>query len=692
MENMTKVKKKKKNHLPLRLNILFFAVFLLFSLMIVRLGVVQLVHGETFREEVERTEDITIGTMVPRGKIMDRNQNVVVDNNALNAIIYTRYPTTTSEQILETATKLSKLITMKTDRITERDRKDYWILLHPEEAKEKITKEEWALFEEGELEDQDLYRLQLDRITEEEQNSFTKEELQILAIKREMDSGYALTQIIIKSDVTEREYARVSENLALLPGVDIATDWERGYPYDETLRSVLGKVTTRQEGLPSEKVDYYVSRGYSRNDRVGKSYIEMQYEDVLFGKKGQIQNITDKAGNVLSSTIISEGEAGKDLILSLDINLQIEVEKIIEEELAAAKGRAGNHMLDRAFVVMMNPKTGEVLSLAGKQYTKENGKTVMKDFALGTITTSYPMGSAVKGATLLTGYETGAIQPNTVFYDAPLVIKGTPPKASYRNMGNVNDLTALRLSSNVYMFHTVIKIGKGQYIPNGPLSLSADVFDTLRYYFSQFGLGVKTGIDLPNESIGFKNTTETSPGLALDMGIGQYDNYTPLQLAQYVSTIANDGYRMQPQILKEIHDPEKSGEGTTGKMIYSSEPKVLNRIDMKKEYIDRVKEGFRQAFQESGGTAYSHFNLASAPYSAAGKTGTAETRYYGPNESYRGSDTYNLTLVGYAPHDDPEVSFSIVVPWVNDSDQINKNIGKRIMDAYFELKEKGSKS
>ena len=689
---MTKVKKKKKNHLPLRLNILFFAVFLLFSLMIVRLGVVQLVHGETFREEVERTEDITIGTMVPRGKIMDRNQNVVVDNNALNAIIYTRYPTTTSEQILETATKLSKLITMKTDRITERDRKDYWILLHPEEAKEKITKEEWALFEEGELEDQDLYRLQLDRITEEEQNSFTKEELQILAIKREMDSGYALTQIIIKSDVTEREYARVSENLALLPGVDIATDWERGYPYDETLRSVLGKVTTRQEGLPSEKVDYYVSRGYSRNDRVGKSYIEMQYEDVLFGKKGQIQNITDKAGNVLSSTIISEGEAGKDLILSLDINLQIEVEKIIEEELAAAKGRAGNHMLDRAFVVMMNPKTGEVLSLAGKQYTKENGKTVMKDFALGTITTSYPMGSAVKGATLLTGYETGAIQPNTVFYDAPLVIKGTPPKASYRNMGNVNDLTALRLSSNVYMFHTVIKIGKGQYIPNGPLSLSADVFDTLRYYFSQFGLGVKTGIDLPNESIGFKNTTETSPGLALDMGIGQYDNYTPLQLAQYVSTIANDGYRMQPQILKEIHDPEKSGEGTTGKMIYSSEPKVLNRIDMKKEYIDRVKEGFRQAFQESGGTAYSHFNLASAPYSAAGKTGTAETRYYGPNESYRGSDTYNLTLGGYAPHDDPEVSFSIVVPWVNDSDQINKNIGKRIMDAYFELKEKGSKS
>ena len=646
---MTKVRKKRKNHLPFRLNILFFAVFLLFSIMIVRLGVVQLVYGEAFREEVERTEDITVGTMVPRGVIMDRNQNVMVNNHALNAITYTRYPTTTSEQILETATKLSKLIDMKTDRITERDRKDYWILLYPEEAKEKITDEEWALFKAGELKDEDLYQLQLDRITKQEQNDFTEEELQILAIKREMDSGYPLTQIIVKSEgVTAREYARVSENLAFLPGVDVATDWERNYPYGDTLRSVLGKVTTRQEGLPLEKVDYYLARGYSRNDRVGKSYIEQQYEDVLFGKKGEIENITDKSGNVLSSTVVSEGESGKDLVLTLDMELQLEVEKIIEEELLAAKGRSGNHMLDRAFVVMMNPKTGEVLSLAGKQYVKENGKYEIKDFALGTMTTSYPMGSAVKGATLLTGYETGAIQPNTYFYDTPMKIAGTPIKSSYKNMGNINDLTALRLSSNVYMFHTIIKIGKGKYVPGGALPLSDDVFDTIRYYFSQFGLGVKTGIDLPNESTGFKGT-EKSPGLALDMGIGQYDNYTPLQLAQYVSTIANGGYRMQPQILKEIREPSKNSEEVSEQTLYAFEPKVLNRVDMKTEYIERVKEGFLQAFQENGGTAYGHFNLSSAPYAAAGKTGTAETKYYGSNKTYYGNDTYNLTLVGYAP-------------------------------------------
>lgn len=689
-EKMSTLQRKKRKQLPFRLNLLFFAVFVLFSLIIVRLGVVQLVYGETFREEVDRTEDITIGTMVPRGVIMDRNQQVVVDNNALNAITYTRYPTTKQEQILEVATNLSKLIVMKTDRITERDRKDYWILLNPEEARAKITDEEWEKFEAKELEDDDLYQLQLDRITEEEQESFSAQELEILAIKREMDSGYPLTQIIIKSDgVTEREYARVSENLAFLPGVDVATDWEREYPYDNTLRTVLGGVTTRAEGLPSDKVDYYLARGYSRNDRVGKSYIEQQYEDILFGKKGQVENITDKAGNVLDSKIISEGEAGKNLILTLDMALQIEVDKILEEELIAAKGRAGNHMLDRAFAIMMNPKTGEVLTLSGKQIdTTEQGKRTVRDFALGTMTTSYPMGSAVKGATVLTGFQTGAISPGTVLYDEPIRIIQTPVKASYKNMGNINDLAALKMSSNVYMFKTVIAIGKGNYIPGGPLPLSKDVFDVLRYNFSQFGLGVKTGIDLPNESTGFKDANKVEPGLALDIGIGQNDNYTALQMAQYISTIANGGYRMQPQILKEIREPATADEEISDQVIYTSKPIIMNRVEMKTEYIDRVKEGFRQAFQESGGTGYSHFNLAAAPYAAAGKTGTAETRYVGPVESYRGTDTYNLTLVGYAPYDNPEVAFSVVVPWVDDNDQINKNIGKRIMDAYYDLKKK----
>lgn len=120
----------------------------------------------------------------------------------------------------------------------------------------------------------------------------------------------------------------------------------------------------------------------------------------------------------------------------------------------------------------------------------------------------------------------------------------------------INDLTALERSSNVYMFKTAIAIGKGKYISGHSLPLDYSAFDKFRYYFSEFGLGVKTGIDLPNEATGYVGTKRQS-GFLLDFAIGQYDTYTPLQMAQYVSTIANGGYRMKPQVVKEVRKPSK---------------------------------------------------------------------------------------------------------------------------------------
>src|SRR5690606_19459605 len=108
------------------------------------------------------------------------------------------------------------------------------------------------------------------------------------------------------------------------------------------------------EGLPAEQIEYYMARDYSRNDRVGKSYIEMQYEEVLHGQKAKVKNVTDKAGNVLETVPITDGQRGKDLVLSIDMDLQKEVEKIIEEELRKAKASAGTALLDRAYVVLMD--------------------------------------------------------------------------------------------------------------------------------------------------------------------------------------------------------------------------------------------------------------------------------------------------------------------------------------------------
>ncbi|AEH47216.1 peptidoglycan D,D-transpeptidase FtsI family protein [Parageobacillus thermoglucosidasius] len=689
------MKKKKTAQVPFRLNILFFVVFLLFSALILRLGVVQIVYGEDYRKEVERTEDEIVSTPVPRGKIYDRFHRVIVDNIPENAITYTRSKTATPEDTLKVARKLAKYIDKPVDKVTERDMKDYWILTRKEKAEKKVSKKERRELEKQGLSqkeiDKKIYELTLKRITPKDLREITKEELEIIAIKHEMDSGYALTPQIVKNNgVTNKEYAVVSEHLEELPGVSATTDWKRHYVYENTFRSVLGSVTENDEGLPRERLDYFLARDYSRNDRVGKSYLEAQFEGVLHGKKAKIKNVVDKSGNVTSVEQIYSGERGKDLVLTIDIELQQQVEKIIEEEIMATKRKGRSPLLDRAFVVMMDPKTGEVLSLAGKLLTKdENGKTRFVDFAIGNLTSAYAMGSAVKGATVLTGFQTGVLHPNTYIHDEPLYIKGTPAKKSWQTMGTINELTALQRSSNVYMFKTAIAIGGGVYRPHQSLRINPEAFTTIRKYFAQFGLGVKTGIDLPNELGGFQGK-ETGAGKLLDLVIGQYDMYTPLQMAQYVSTIANGGYRMKPQIVKEIRKPTDSAN-ELGPVVQRFEPVVLNRIDMKTEYIQRVQEGFRRVMQMPKGTAYAYF--ANAPYKPAGKTGTAEAFYDGPIQSRRNDPTYNLTLVGYAPYDNPEVSFAVVVPWATqgESDGINNRIGRRILDTYFELKAKRAK-
>lgn len=221
-------------------------------------------------------------------------------------------------------------------------------------------------------------------------------------------------------------------------------------------RSVLGGVTSSDEGLPRERLDHYLVRDYNRNDRVGKSYLEQQYEDSLHGTKAEVRNVTDKDGNILETINVSQGQRGNDLNLTIDMKLQKRVEEILTKNLMSFKG--SEPLLDRAFVVMMNPKNGEVLSMAGKQLVNKDGETKVEDFALGTMTSSYPMGSTVKGATVLTGYQTGAIQPGSVQLDEPIKLKGTPTKSSWKQMGYINDLTALKQSSNVYMFKTAMNI------------------------------------------------------------------------------------------------------------------------------------------------------------------------------------------------------------------------------------------
>ena len=681
-------KKKKRSRIPFRLNVIFFIVFILFSILVLQLGIVQILQGEEYQAEIDRTIKDISKSPVPRGKMYDRNGKVIVDNQPLYAITYTPPKRAQPEDKFEMAKKLKDFISVnekQIEKITERDKKEYWYLLNKDEVYDRLTDEE------KELDDVKQYNLMLEKITEEEISDLTEEDLEIIAIKRELDKAYALTPEVIKNkDISIEEYAKIAEHLTELPGINATTDWEREYVYGDTLQSIIGSITTQEQGIPAEQEDYYLTRGYSRNDRVGKSGLEQQYEDVLRGRKEQIQYTTTKTGEVIGSEVIVPGERGKDLVLTIDIDYQQKVDEIVLRELKAARGHSGaNRYLEDALAVVMNPKTGEVLAMSAWHYNRETNE--YENTPHKVLYDTHRAGSTVKGATVLAGLDSGVISPGTTFYDSPIKIRDTPTKGSWTRLGAVNDISALKRSSNVYMFYIALRMGGEYRYPfphNAKASFNEEGMQQIRNYFNQFGLGVKTGIDFPYEATGYVGP-DPGPGKIMDFGIGQYDTYTTMQLAQYVSTIANGGYRVQPRLVKEIRSPGPNDD-ELGPVYKVHHPKVLNQLEMDKEYIERVQRGFWQAFNESGGTGYSHW--AGKSYRAAGKTGTAENEVFEERngEYVKVADTENLALVGYAPYEDPEVAFAVIVPNlgpIRGQYPINHEIGKGLLDTYFEMKE-----
>ena len=552
MEDNTQSKRKRKSHIPFRLNLLFFIVFSLFSALIFRLGYLQIVRGDEFEAIVKRTETTLVTESVPRGLIYDRDGNILVGNEPQHSITYTRGANTTAEEMAKVASALSALISVSIEELTERDLKDYWMAVNNEVMLERLTDDEKL------LPGSELYDVELEKITAED-IAYTDDEKEIAAIFKRMNSAYALSTTSIKNkDVSNEELARVSENLAGLSGVDVATDWVRIYPESDLLRSILGGVTSEKIGLPSDQVATYLAKGYARNDRVGNSYLEQEYESVLSGTKSQWETITDQSGAVVAREESYEGKAGDNLVLTIDIDFQKEIEQIATDFLNSNVDSYN----DRIYIVASDPNTGEILGMTGKQRSTSNE---IVDDALGVINSSYGMGSAVKGAMVLTGYMSGVISAdNNVLVDEPLQFQGSNPKKSVFNptIGNqvaINDIEALARSSNVYMIKLAMLMGgQSTYESGGTLNISPDLIDELRSYFAQFGLGVKTGIDLPNEGSGLTGFSQAAVNV-VDQSFGQYDLYTTLQLSQYINTIANGGTRYAPQLVSEIRSTDANG-------------------------------------------------------------------------------------------------------------------------------------
>lgn len=659
-------------------------IFLCFGIIGVRLFSLQILSRDEYTVSLERAVEKRVeSTSAPRGRIYDRNYNLLVDNVAVKTIYYKKENDITTKEEVELAYKVADLIEVDYSSLTDYRLKNFWYVQNKEDAKKKITDKEWKLNKERKLSDDDIVDLIFERISEEELSKFEDRDKEAAYIYYLMNKGYSYAEKVIKSkDITEKEYAVISENIDILRGFNTKLDWERVYLYGDTFKSILGSVSSDTQGIPSELAEYYLDNGYSLADRVGISYLEYQYENYLKGTKAIYKVLSDN-----TYELVSEGKRGNDIVLTIDINLQKYLEEVLTSEVMNAKGEVNTEYYNRSFVVVSDPNTGEILAMGGKQIReREDGSRYIVDYTPGIVTLPVTPGSIVKGASMLVGYKYGAINIGDTVQDDCIKIKDTPEKCSWKKLGLIDDVDALRMSSNYYQYLIAIKIGNGTYNYNEALKIDTDAFKKYRDMYSSFGLGVKTGIDLPVESLGYTGKS-TLPGHLLDFAIGQYDTYTPVQLSQYINTLANGGTRLKPYLLKEVYSQSSNDEDTFGELIYKTDVKALGKVDVDSKYIDRVKYGFNRTVVDGLGNGYMGYYTNSG-----GKTGTSQSFIDTDGDNVVDTETITTSFVGYSPADNPKMSIVVVSPDISNSygevsytSPATKRISAKIVNKYFEI-------
>lgn len=686
------LKNKNKSHIPFRLNLLFFIIFALFVSLIIQLGYLQIVNSEQLEGKIKASSVRKIEISTPRGMIYDSTGKVLVQNNSKPAIVFTRGLNMEARDLLELAQNLNQKITIEIDEnLTPRDLKDTWLANQEnlETARKRVSKEALSQTDANE------YQLIVDQVSDEEIN-FSAEELKVATIFKRLNSAQELTTVFVKNEnVTDEELAIIAENNQDLPGIATGTDWGREVVEENSsLRSILGRVSTEQQGLPSEEADYYLEKGYARNDRVGTSFLEKQYEEVLQGTKAQQEITINYEGKIESIKESFAGEKGDNIKLTIHSEFQQKVDEILKNNFQKLVDNGFADYSPGAYVVAINPKTGGVLAMSG--YYHDVKSSELQEDTIGVYKKSFVPGSVVKAATLTAGWNNHVLSGNETLYDQPILLEGSNPKTSiFNKTGSANRYVdaekSLEISSNSYMIQIALRLlginYQGSKIAVPMMKYQETAFKKLRTAMAQYGMGTETGIDLPGEETGIQTPLEYlsdenhDGGKILDLAFGQFDTYTPIQLAQYVATIANDGVRLKPHLVEGIYGNDTHGQ--LGELKELMEPEILNEVELTSEELAIIQKGFRDVV--TGTDPYTTGTmLRGAKMAISAKTGTAETTVF---EDGQLLDTENLNAVAYGPSDDPEIALAVVIPQLRGEKHgyPNLEITKEIMDAYYDL-------
>ncbi|HEU8108106.1 TPA: penicillin-binding protein 2 [Streptococcus pneumoniae] len=665
------MRKFNSHSIPIRLNLLFSIVILLFMTIIGRLLYMQVLNKDFYEKKLASASQTKVTTSSARGEIYDASGKPLVENTLKQVVSFTRSNKMTATDLKEIAKKLLTYVSISSPNLTERQLADYY-LADPEIYKktvEALPSEKRLDSDGNRLSESELYNNAVDSVPTSQLNYTEDEKKEIYLFSQLNAVGNFATGTIVTDPLNDSQVAVIASISKEMPGISISTSWDRKV-LETSLSSIVGSVSSEKAGLPAEEAESYLKKGYSLNDRVGTSYLEKQYEETLQGKRSVKEIHLDKYGNMESVDTIEEGSKGNNIKLTIDLAFQDSVDALLKSYFNSELGNGGAKYSEGVYAVALNPKTGAVLSMSGLKHDLKTGE--LTPDSLGTVTNVFVPGSVVKAATISSGWENGVLSGNQTLTDQPIVFQGSAPIYSWYKLAYgsfpITAVEALEYSSNAYVVQTALGIMGQTYQPNmfvGTSNLES-AMGKLRSTFGEYGLGSATGIDLPDESTGLV-PKEYNFANFITNAFGQFDNYTPMQLAQYVATIANNGVRLAPHIVEGIYD--NNDKGGLGELIQAIDTKEINKVNISESDMAILHQGFYQVSHGTSPLTTGRAFSDGATVSISGKTGTGESYVAG------GQEANNTNAVAYAPTENPQIAVAVVFPH---NTNLTKNVGPAI--------------
>lgn len=666
----------------LRYNIITILVYIVGIVLIVQLFNLQIVNGKEYRETSNTRLSRETVVKAARGSIKDRTGNLLVTTKmGFNVDLY--------KTKIDTAT-LNKTI-LNTIRILESNKDKYInnlpIKVNPFEFEnqDEETQKKWKKgndINENATAEECFYSLKKEYKIEQEDIS---EAYKIMIVRYEIArNGYSsIRPVTIAKDVSRASAVKLGEQSIYFPGISATTEPLVSYPSGSLASHILGYVGNITQAELDGREDTY-----GINDVIGKVGIQYVFEEYLRGQNGIKQLDMSVDGNITDEYITKEAVAGSDVILTIDANLQAVTEKALANNIKkiASGGFSKTSEAKAGAAVVMNVKTGEILAMASyPDYEPElfiNGISQKKldEYNKGdnifnrAISGVYAPGSTFKMITAIAGLETGAITPTEKINDVGVYKKAHEPACWIWNSygmthGWLNVTDAIIHSCNYFFYEVGYRV----------------TIDNIAKYAKYYGLGQKTNVELPMEEEGVVATRDKAKergdewqiGETLSAAIGQsYNSYTPIQMAKYISMLANGGKPIDVTIVKSVIDvngnqipKEEITKFVNAKLGLEKQEK--EDLNIKKENLEAVLKGMKGVTSEEGGTAYSTF--ADFNIELGGKTGSAQTDVNGK---------VNGWFVGFAPYDEPEVAVVVLVENAG-SGSYTAEVARDILQEYF---------